>query len=229
MTSTGSGSGRISCLIVLPSCAGGVSSQSFIQCFTLTHSAFTVQLATPGGRTPEFINQDEQSRRWLNDFRSKPFSVPLSLEIIDANRYMCLLIPHAPGAVTDLATNADLGQILMHFIKEKKLICAIGTGVAGLLSAKNEENSSWGFKSYSITGSSICELARRSDFADMPLLVEDAVRDAGATFSLSEPNCVHVVVDRHLVTGQNEASTLTAVQNLVLLSNQSRQGKGSSK
>jgi len=26
----------------------GVSAQSFIQCFTLIHSAFTVQLATPG-------------------------------------------------------------------------------------------------------------------------------------------------------------------------------------
>jgi hypothetical protein len=28
--------------------ASGVSAQSFIQCFTLTHSAFAVQLATPG-------------------------------------------------------------------------------------------------------------------------------------------------------------------------------------
>jgi hypothetical protein len=35
------------------------------------------------GKTPEFINQDDQSRRWLNDFRTKPFAVPLSLEIID--------------------------------------------------------------------------------------------------------------------------------------------------
>jgi hypothetical protein len=35
------------------------------------------------GKTPEFINQDDQSRRWLNDFRTKPFAVPLSLEVID--------------------------------------------------------------------------------------------------------------------------------------------------
>lgn len=26
----------------------GVSAQSFIQCFTMTHTAFNVQLATPG-------------------------------------------------------------------------------------------------------------------------------------------------------------------------------------
>ena len=35
----------------------------------------------------------------------------------------------------------------------------------------------------------------------------------------SEPDAVHVVVDRHVITGQNEESTLTAVQNLILLCN----------
>ncbi|XP_021917830.1 glutamine amidotransferase-like class 1 domain-containing protein 1 isoform X1 [Zootermopsis nevadensis] len=221
-------SGRRSCLVVLPSCKEGVSAQSFIQCFTLTHSAFTVQLATPGGKTPEFINQDDQSRRWLNDFRTKPFAVPLSLEIIDPNRYTSLVIPHAPGAAVDLANNKDLGHIILQFIRDKKLICAIGLGVAGLLSAQVEENSSWGLKTYSLTGSSVFELARLPDFAGLAVIPEDAVRDRGASFATSEPDCVHVVVDRHLVTGQNEASTLTAVQNLVLLCNQ-RQEKSSSK
>ncbi|KAK7865399.1 hypothetical protein R5R35_001880 [Gryllus longicercus] len=229
MAVSGAGSGRLNCLIVLPSCSEGVSSQSFIQCFTLTHSAFTVQLATPGGKTPDFINQDEQSRRWLNDFRTKPFAVPLALEIIDPHRYSCLLIPHAPGAAVDLHNNNDLGTILLQFIQDKKLVCAIGMGVAGLLSAKTPGETCWGFKAYSLTGSSVFELARRSNFADLAVLPEDAIRDAGGQFSASEPDAVHVVVDRHLVTGQNEASTLTAVQNLVLLSNQSRQSKMSSK
>jgi hypothetical protein len=66
----------------------------------------------------------------------------------------------------------------------------------------------------------VFELARWPDFADLAVIPEDAVRDRGASFAASEPDCVHVVVDRHLVTGQNEASTLTAVQNLVLLCNQ---------
>jgi putative intracellular protease/amidase len=180
------------------------------------------------GKSPEFINQDDQSRRWLNDFHTKPFAVPLSLEIIDPNRYSCLLIPHAPGAAVDLANNKDLGQIILQFIRDKKLICAIGLGVAGLLSAHSDKNSTWGLKAYSLTGSSLFELARLPDFADFTVIPEDAVRDRGASFAVSEPDCVHVVVDRHLITGQNEASTLTAVQNLVLLCNQ-RQGKSSGK
>jgi hypothetical protein len=68
--------------------------------------------------------------------------------------------------------------------------------------------------------SSVFELARLPDFADLAVIPEDAVRDHGASFAASQPDSVHVVVDRHLVTGQNEASTLTAVQNLVLLCNQ---------
>lgn len=35
----------------------------------------------------------------------------------------------------------------------------------------------------------------------------------------SSPDAVHVVLDRHLVTGQNENSTLPAVQNLLILCN----------
>lgn len=35
----------------------------------------------------------------------------------------------------------------------------------------------------------------------------------------SKPDAVHVVLDRHLVTGQNENSTLPAVQNLLMLCN----------
>ncbi|XP_071446368.1 glutamine amidotransferase-like class 1 domain-containing protein 1 isoform X2 [Hetaerina americana] len=205
MSSNISGS-RFNCLIVLPSCKEGVSSQSFIQCFTLTHSAFAVQIATPGGKNPEFITEDEQSRKWLNEFRTKAYAVPLSLEIIDAN-------------------SSDLCEILLHFIKEKKLVCAIGMGVTALLSAKDPGTDSWGFKGYAVTGSSVMELSRWPDFTELPIIAEDALKDAGGSYSASsEPNCVHVQVDRHLVTGQNQASSFTAVQNLVLLSNQ-RQAK----
>lgn len=33
----------------------------------------------------------------------------------------------------------------------------------------------------------------------------------------SEPDAVHVVLDRHLITGQNARSTVPAVQNLLFL------------
>lgn len=38
-------------------------------------------------------------------------------------------------------------------------------------------------------------------------------------FAASQEDAMHVVVDRHLITGQNMQSTLLAVNNLILLCN----------
>ena len=42
--------------------------------------------------------------------------------LFTANRYGAVLIPAAPGAVTDLVNNQDLAQILDHFIEEKSTL-----------------------------------------------------------------------------------------------------------
>uniref|UniRef100_A0ABK0LYL5 Glutamine amidotransferase-like class 1 domain-containing protein 1 n=1 Tax=Rattus norvegicus TaxID=10116 RepID=A0ABK0LYL5_RAT len=131
-------------------------------------------------------------------------------------RYHALLIPSCPGALTDLASSGSLARILQHFHSESKPICAIGHGVAALCCATNEDRS-WVFQGYSLTGPSVYELIRAPGFARLSLIVEDFVKDSGAGFSASEPDAVHVVLDRHLVTGQNANSTVPAVQNLLFL------------
>ncbi|RMX46085.1 hypothetical protein pdam_00009382 [Pocillopora damicornis] len=201
------------CLIVCSSATQGVSAQSFIHAFTLTHSVFNVQIATPQGQQIDFVKSDDNSRKWLNEFRTKPFSVPGKLENVDASRYGAVLIPSAPGALHDLA--------------QDKPICAIGHGVAGLCSARREDGKSWSFKSFSMTGPSVFESARSADFSSLPIILEDWIKDHGGTFSASEPDGMHVIIDRHLITGQNDTSTLSAVQNLILLCN-ARQGKAKS-
>ncbi|XP_014348259.1 glutamine amidotransferase-like class 1 domain-containing protein 1 isoform X2 [Latimeria chalumnae] len=207
-----------SCLIVASASAGGVSAQSFHHCFTLCSSAFNLQVATPGGKPMDFVDVDENTMRWIQDFRMKPYANPAKLESIDGARYHALLVPGCPGAMTDLANSGYLAKILHHFSTEKKPICAVGHGVAALCCVTNEDKS-WMFQGYSLTGPSIFELVRRADFASLPIIVEDFIKDSGATFSASEPDAVHIVLDRHLITGQNDQSTLIAVQNLILLCN----------
>ncbi|GAB1598812.1 glutamine amidotransferase-like class 1 domain-containing protein 1 isoform X1 [Argonauta hians] len=214
---------RGSCLLVLSASSPGVTAQSFVQAYNLAATNFTVQLATPDGKTCEFVDQDEHNRRWFNEFRSKSASTPISLESVDANRYAALLIPPAPGAVNDLAHNTDLADILNHFIQEKKPICAIGMGTVGLCPAiqkTKSNNNYWNFQDYSMTAPSVLELARKADFANLPIIPEDFIKDNGASYSSSECDAIHIIVDRHLVTGQNVQSTLIAVQNLILLCNQ---------
>ncbi|XP_016075103.1 PREDICTED: Parkinson disease 7 domain-containing protein 1, partial [Miniopterus natalensis] len=193
----------------------GVSAQSFLHCFTLASAAFNLQVATPGGKTIDFVDVNESNARWVQDFRLKAYANPAKLESIDGARYHALLIPSCPGALVDLASSGSLARILQHFRLESKPICAVGHGVAALCCAT--EDRSWVFQGYSLTGPSVYELVRAPGFAHLPLIVEDFVKDAGANFSASEPDAVHVVLDRHLVTGQNTSSTVPAVQNLLFL------------
>ncbi|XP_071809473.1 glutamine amidotransferase-like class 1 domain-containing protein 1 [Asterias amurensis] len=218
-------SAKASCLLVI-SAKEGVPAQSFIHAFTLCHSAFSVQLASPDRKPIDFIEQDESSKRWLNEFKSKPFSTPVKLDTIDATRYSALLLIDCPGALYDLAHNQDLAQILQHFKSQTKPVCAIGMGVAALCCDKdvNTPGAKWAYSGYSLTAPSVYELARSPTFSNLPIILEDYIKDNGATYSASVVDAVHVVVDRHLITGQNEMSTLTAVQNLILLCN-AKQGK----
>ncbi|XP_010844109.1 PREDICTED: Parkinson disease 7 domain-containing protein 1 [Bison bison bison] len=194
----------------------GVSAQSFLHCFTLASAAFNLQVATPGGKTMDFVDVNESNTRWVQDFRLKAYASPAKLESIDGARYHALLIPSCPGALVDLASSGSLARILQHFHSESKPICAVGHGVAALCCATSEDRS-WVFQGYSVTGPSVYELVRVPGFAHLPLIVEDFVKDAGACFSASEPDAMHVVLDRHLVTGQNASSTVPAVQNLLFL------------
>ena len=207
---------RVNCLLVLSSSTEGVSSESFRQAYNLASSNFTVQIASPNGKNIEFVQQDDSNRRWFNEFRSKSTSTPIGLETIDPNRYSALLIPAAPGALHDLKDNEDLAVVIKHFVKEKKAICAIGLGVAALFCAK-EENKQWCFEDYSITAPSVYELARSTEFSTLPLITEDTIKDLGGKYNCSDSDSVHVIIDRHLITGQNDYSTLTAVQNLTLM------------
>lgn len=208
---------RPNCLLVLSSANEGVSAQSFFQAYNLASSNFNIQLASPGGRNVDYTQQDESNRRWFNEFRSKATSTPIALDTVDAGRYSALLLPSAPGALHDLATDKDLAQLLSQFVSEKKGICAVGMGVAGLCAAKKDGVRTWCFESYSLTGPSVFELARSPEFSSLPIIVEDFIKDNGGNYNCSEPDAIHVIIDRHLITGQNVQSTLTAVQNLTLM------------
>lgn len=190
-----------------------------MQAFSLAQTAFNVQLASPKGDSVEYVNPDEQSRKWLNEFRAKSYAKPISFEQVEASHYAALCIPNSAGAVKDLARNAGLRTIINGFLAEKKPICALGLGVAGLFSATEKDNS-WKFCGYSMTAASVFELVRTPYFSTLPIIPEDYIREHGAKYSSGEVDGLHVVIDRNLITGQNDESVVTAVQNLILFCSQ---------
>ncbi|XP_071830761.1 glutamine amidotransferase-like class 1 domain-containing protein 1 [Apostichopus japonicus] len=207
------------CLIILSAAPQGVEASSFIQSFKVLHPVFNIQLASPNGSIPDFKSSDEHTQRWIADFKGKPYSSPVRLESVDASRYAALFIPEGFGALFDLVHSLQMQSIINHFTRVKKPICAIGCGVAGLCGLSLTKTIPWSFDGFSLTSTSIAELAKKPNFGTIPLLVEDFVKQNGGIYSASEPGEPHVIIDRFLITGQNEASTVTAVQNLILLCN----------
>ncbi|XP_046889832.1 glutamine amidotransferase-like class 1 domain-containing protein 1 [Hypomesus transpacificus] len=210
-------SSKPTCLIVGSAAAQGVSARSFLQSFSLCSPVFNIQTATPGGKPIDFVGIDESTARWVQDFSAKSYATPAKLESIDGARYQALLIPDCPGALNDLAHSGSMARILTHFTSQQKPVCAVGQGVSSLCCAT--EGQKWIFSDYSLTGPSVFELVRSPDFANLPLIVEDFVKDSGGSYTASKEDAIHVVIDRHLVTGQNIQSTSLSVNNLILLCN----------
>ncbi|XP_063589931.1 glutamine amidotransferase-like class 1 domain-containing protein 1 [Penaeus indicus] len=215
---------RQECLIVLSGSKLGVSAPSFLQCYKLTQSAFSIQIATPDAATPVFVDKDDQSNRWLNDITAKNLLVPKSLADVEGGQYSCIVVPHSPGATEDLAVSEVLGRILIHCLSERKPVCAVGLGVCALLSAVKADSQHWVFRDIALTGSSLAEVTAASYFSSLPMIPGDAILDRAGIFSTGAPSSVHIVVNAGVVTGQNPQSTLSAVQNMILLANQ-RQSK----
>ncbi|POI23587.1 hypothetical protein CIB84_012666, partial [Bambusicola thoracicus] len=103
--------GKPTCLLVASAAAAGVSAQSFLQCFTLSSSAFNLQVATPGGKSIDFVDVNESNMRWIQDFRMKSYANPAKLESIDEP--ICA-VGHGVAALC-CATNEDKTWVFQEY------------------------------------------------------------------------------------------------------------------
>lgn len=209
---------------LLASGPSGVSANSFIQTYaTLTSAGLSVTIATPTGASPSLTvspGDDPAIQTWLNAHKGIT-STPAKLEALVAQDFRSIVIPSAPGALTDLATSSALGQLLKDSLELGSPIAAIGHGAAALL-ALSTLPIAFPLKQRNLTGASVAEDilmdAQWVANGTSPCLVGHALSQAGAQYSSSSvPGATHVVIDRQLITGQNTASTALAVQNLLWL------------
>eukprot|EP01135_Chromosphaera_perkinsii_P010161 Nk52_evm27s2039 gene=Nk52_evmTU27s2039 len=205
---------KAKCLFVVSGDSVGVSAHSFINVFTIVSSRYEIHLATPKGGNISFVNTDDSSRRWLTEFRLK-IPKPLEIESVDIALYSSVVFPHCPGAYNDLCNSASIYSILSYMIAESLPMCAIGHGVFALMTIVDKE---WPLKGFCLTGPSNKELVLGKNFSGFKITPEDFIRENGSTYSSSRPSAVHAVVDRFVITGQNEESSMITAQNLILLS-----------
>jgi len=137
----------------------------------------------------------------------------IPLADVDPATFDAIFFPGGHGPMFDLATDARVKQLLRHFVESGKVYAAVCHGPAAFVGAKNKADQ------FIVAGkrlTSFTDEEEREVGLDkvVPFLLEDRLREEGARFEAAPKWSDHVVVDGHLITGQNpqsSASTARAV------------------
>jgi len=140
-----------------------------------------------------------------------------SLSDEDLAGFDAVFAPGGHGPMVDLADNADVSRLLVALHEKAAPIASLCHGPALLLSAPERADGQWLFDGYRMT----CFTDEEEDQTEpgrlgLPWYVDTALKNAGAVFDDGPSAWVsHVVVDRHLITGQNPGSTEAAADAVI--------------
>ena len=179
-------------------------------------AGYEVDIATPGGKaipwTPRSLKPEAKPPA-VEAFMADAACVgktekPMSLADVDLSRdYAILYVPGGHGAMVDLPDNERLQQILSQAWTRGAVLASVCHGPAALVHVLDADMGEPLLKGRRVACFTNEEERSTGLQGDVPFMLEDAVKQAGATHEAAPPWQSHVVLDGRLVTGQNPASS----------------------
>jgi len=182
----------------------------------LDHAGIAVEFASPLGGTPPHDGYDESDPSQLafrNSSAIRRMAHSRKLSEVDVLDYDAIFFPGGLGPMVDISKDPDVKQAVARAWDGGKLVAAVCHGPAALLDVTLADGTPL-LQGRQLTSFSNAEEAVYAQ-ADVPFLLEDALRAAGAQHSSADPWQAKVVVDGRLITGQNPASGAPLAQELV--------------
>ncbi|QRV90971.1 chaperone protein HSP31 [Ceratobasidium sp. AG-Ba] len=175
-----------------------------------THS---IDFAAPKGPNPEVdegsvkMFTDDESVKFLQDPEVKEkFATAKELSEVDAKEYDAIFYVGGHGPMIDLPTDPVNIKLVEAFYNSGKLTTAVCHGPGALVGANDKSGKSI-FSGRNATGFSDAEEEQVGKVKDVPFLLETRIKELGGKYTKAEENWgPKVVVDGHLITGQNPAS-----------------------
>jgi putative intracellular protease/amidase len=172
-----------------------------------SEAGVAVEYASLLGGTPPEDGYDENDPaqvafRQSASFRRMGNSRPLSQ--IDVLDYDAIFFPGGLGPMVDIANHPQVQRAIERAWQGGKIVAAVCHGPAALLGVKLQDGTPL-VQGRKLTGFSNAEELGYAQ-ADVPFLLEDALRAEGAVYSAADVWQENVVVDGRLMTGQNPAS-----------------------
>jgi len=199
--------------------------EEFAAPYYVFHDAgIQVTLASPkGGQPPldpvsdEPDAQTDDTRRFRSDSSAqKLLANTVKLESIKADDFDAVFYPGGHGPLWDLAEDPHSIKLIEQFWAAGKPVGAV-CHAPGVLRKVTKPDGSPLVKGKRVTGFTNSEEEGVGLTAVVPFLVEDELKKAGGLFERTDDWGEYAVVDGHLVTGQNPASSAIAAEELLKL------------
>ena len=179
---------------------------------------YTVDFATLKGGAPTYDGYDATDPLQQKFIGGKGFTRlnnSRKLSEVDTKAYDAVFIPGGLGPMVDLANDPLVKKTVVEVYERGQVLGAVCHGPVALLNAKLSNGK------YLVDGKKISAFTEEEEngyaVADVPFILEKALRDQGARFAEVKPWQPLSVVDGLLVTGQNPASATAVAQDMIKL------------
>ncbi len=199
--------------------------EEFAAPYYVFHDAgLEVTLASPkGGRPPLDPKSDEPdaqtdaTRRFRSDAGAqKLLATTHRLDAVNAEDFDAVFYPGGHGPLWDLAQDPHSIKLIETFWATGKPVAAVCHAPGVLRQVKTPEGAPL-VKGKRVTGFTNSEEEGVGLTTIVPFLVEDELKKAGGLYERTDDWGEYAVVDGHLVTGQNPASSTIAAEELLKL------------
>lgn len=145
---------------------------------------------------------------------TKRLEATVPLREVDLQGFDAIFLPGGHGTMYDLPTSKVLAAALVSLYESGRVIAAVCHGPAGLLGATLPDGSPL-VKGKRVTGFTNEEEKAAGLDTLMPFLLEDRLKELGATFVGAPMWSDHIEQDGLLITGQNPQSSVSAAKAVI--------------
>ncbi|CAE6454314.1 unnamed protein product [Rhizoctonia solani] len=181
--------------------------------YYVLHGKVNIDFASPNGPNPEVDESsvkmftDAESVKFLQDPEVKQkFNDAKKLSDVDPSGYDAIFYVGGHGPMIDLPTDPANIKLANAFYQSGKLTTAVCHGPGALVGVTDTSGKSI-FSGRNATGFSDAEEEQVGKVKDVPFLLETRIKELGGKYTKAEKAWdPTVIVDGHVITGQNPAS-----------------------
>lgn len=180
--------------------------------------AFDIDVVSPqGGRPPVTgldLTDSISAQLWDNPQWQDKMSATMTPDQVDPHDYRAIFFAGGHGAMWDFPDNKRLQQIAADIYENGGFVAAVCHGPAGLVNIRLSNGS------YLISGKHLDSFTNEEEQLNgtatvVPFMLQTMLESRGCIYDTMAPWTDHVVVDGHLITGQNPQSALSLGKTLL--------------